>query len=41
MIPRITQIALLVREYDEAIIWFGRALGFVVLEDSDLGGTNC
>jgi catechol 2,3-dioxygenase-like lactoylglutathione lyase family enzyme len=38
MIPRITQIALLVREYDEAIIWFGRALGFVVLEDSDLGG---
>lgn len=38
MIPRITQIALLVRDYDEAIIWFGQALGFVVLEDSDLGG---
>ena len=37
MIPRITQIALLVRDYDEAIIWFGQALGFVVLKDSDLG----
>ncbi|WP_395684067.1 VOC family protein [Dokdonella sp.] len=38
MKPRIAQIALLVRDYDEAIAWFARALGFVLLEDSDLGG---
>jgi catechol 2,3-dioxygenase-like lactoylglutathione lyase family enzyme len=35
---RIAQIALLVRDYDEAIAWFVRALGFVLLEDTDLGG---
>jgi catechol 2,3-dioxygenase-like lactoylglutathione lyase family enzyme len=35
---RIAQIALLVRDYDEAIAWYARALGFVLLEDSDLGG---
>ena len=35
---QIAQIALLVREYDEAIAWFTGALGFVLLEDSDLGG---
>ncbi len=34
----IGQIALLVRDYDEAIAWFAHALGFVLLEDSDLGG---
>jgi catechol 2,3-dioxygenase-like lactoylglutathione lyase family enzyme len=34
----IAQIALLVRDYDEAVAWFSDALGFVVLEDSDLGG---
>ncbi len=34
---RIAQVALLVRDYDEAIAWFGQALGFVLLEDSDLG----
>ncbi len=34
----IVQIALLVRDYDEAIAWFQRALGFVLVEDSDLGG---
>ncbi len=35
---RIAQIALLVRDYDEAIAWYVRALGFVLIEDSDLGG---
>lgn len=35
---RITQIALLVRDYDEAIAWYSRAFGFVLIEDSDLGG---
>ena len=34
----VAQIALLVRDYDEAIAWFERALGFVLVEDSDLGG---
>jgi len=29
--------AYLVREYDEAIAWFGNALGWRVIEDSDLG----
>lgn len=38
MSRRIAQIALLVSDYDEAIAWFSRALGFVPLEDSDLGG---
>jgi len=31
-------IALLVRDYDEAIAWYTRALGFELLEDTDLGG---
>jgi catechol 2,3-dioxygenase-like lactoylglutathione lyase family enzyme len=30
-------MALLVRDYDEAIAWFTRALDFVVVENSDLG----
>lgn len=30
--------AFLVREYDEAIDWFVSALGWKVLEDTDLGG---
>ena len=34
----IAQIALLVSDYDEAIAWFADALGFVLLEDSALGG---
>lgn len=38
MSRRIGQIALLVRDYDEAIAWFAEALGFTVLEDTDLGG---
>lgn len=32
------RVALLVREYDEAIAYFTRSLGFVLLEDTDLGG---
>jgi catechol 2,3-dioxygenase-like lactoylglutathione lyase family enzyme len=31
-------VALLVREYDEAIEWFTRALGFRLAEDEDRGG---
>ena len=38
MSRRIAYIALLVRDYDEAIAWFAQALGFVLVEDSDLGG---
>ncbi|HEY0179891.1 MAG TPA: VOC family protein, partial [Dokdonella sp.] len=38
MSRRVTQIALLVRDYDEAIAWYRAALGFVVLEDAGLGG---
>ena len=38
MTRRIAQVALVVRDYDEAVAWYARALGFVVLEDSDLGG---
>lgn len=37
MSRRITQVALLVREYDEAIAFFTRALGFELLEDSPRG----
>jgi len=38
MNPRITQMALLVRDYDEAIRFFTRALGFELLEDSPREG---
>jgi catechol 2,3-dioxygenase-like lactoylglutathione lyase family enzyme len=31
-------VALLVRDYDEAIAWYRDALGFELLEDSDHGG---
>lgn len=34
----IALVALLVRDYDEAIAWFSKALGFVLLEDDDRGG---
>ena len=34
MSGRITQLALLVRDYDEAIAFFTRALGFELLEDT-------
>ena len=37
---RVTAIALLVREYDEAIAWFTTALGFMLLEDTPLGGAK-
>ncbi len=33
----IAQLALLVRDYDEAIAWFTRALGFELLEDTPVG----
>ena len=35
---RLSLVALLVRDYDEAIDWFTRALGFVVASDEDQGG---
>ena len=34
----IAMVALLVRDYDEAIAWYRDALGFALLEDTDLGG---
>jgi catechol 2,3-dioxygenase-like lactoylglutathione lyase family enzyme len=34
----ISALALVVRDYDEAIAWFTGALGFVLLEDTPLGG---
>jgi catechol 2,3-dioxygenase-like lactoylglutathione lyase family enzyme len=37
MSARITTIALLVRDYDDAIAFFTRALGFTLLEDSPRG----
>jgi catechol 2,3-dioxygenase-like lactoylglutathione lyase family enzyme len=35
---KITHFTYLVRDYDEAIAWFTRALGFKLVEDSNLGG---
>ena len=35
---RLSLVALLVREYDEAIAWFTRALGFRLAKDEDQGG---
>jgi catechol 2,3-dioxygenase-like lactoylglutathione lyase family enzyme len=37
MSARISQMALLVRDYDEAIRFFTQALGFALLEDSPRG----
>jgi catechol 2,3-dioxygenase-like lactoylglutathione lyase family enzyme len=34
---RLACIALVVRDYDEAIAWYTRCLGFELLEDSPLG----
>ncbi|GAA0543404.1 VOC family protein [Rhizomicrobium palustre] len=34
---RIPHFTYLVRDYDEAIAWFTEKLGFVVVEDTDLG----
>lgn len=38
MTRRIGALTLVVREYDEAIAWYRDAAGFVVVEDTDLGG---
>lgn len=38
MKPRIAMIAVMVRDYDEAIAWYRNALGFELLEDDDRGG---
>lgn len=34
----IAKLALVVRDYDEAIDWFTRCLGFELAEDVDMGG---
>ena len=34
---KISAITYLVRDYDEAIAWFVNALGFVLIEDTDMG----
>jgi catechol 2,3-dioxygenase-like lactoylglutathione lyase family enzyme len=38
MNPYVAMIAVLVRDYDEAIAWYRDALGFTLLEDDDRGG---
>lgn len=38
MTGAIAGVALLVRDYDEAIAWYRDALGFDLAEDTDLGG---
>jgi catechol 2,3-dioxygenase-like lactoylglutathione lyase family enzyme len=35
---QIAKLALVVRDYDEAIDWFTRCLGFELAEDVDMGG---
>jgi len=35
---KLAQLALVVRDYDEAIAWYTRALGFALVEDTPLGG---
>lgn len=35
---KIAKLSLLVRDYDEAIDWFTRCLGFVVTQDVSMGG---
>ena len=35
---KIAKLALLVADYDEAIAWFTRCLGFELAEDIDMGG---
>ncbi len=34
----LAQLSLLVRDYDEAIAWYTRSLGFELVEDTPLGG---
>jgi catechol 2,3-dioxygenase-like lactoylglutathione lyase family enzyme len=36
--PRIATVSLLVRDYDEAIAFYRNAVGFDLVEDTDLGG---
>ncbi|HEX7131398.1 MAG TPA: VOC family protein [Iamia sp.] len=36
--PRIATVSLLVRDYDEAIAFYRDAVGFDLVEDTDLGG---
>ena len=38
MTQRLASLALLVRDYDEAIAYYTGALGFELLEDTDMGG---
>lgn len=38
--PHLAALALLVRDYDEAIVWFTEKLGFELLEDTPLGGAK-
>ncbi|MGI3184908.1 VOC family protein [Nioella aestuarii] len=38
MTNRLALVAYLARDYDEAIAWFQDALGWVLLEDTDMGG---
>ncbi len=40
MSARIAALALVVRDYDEAIAWFTGVLGFELLEDTHLGGAK-
>jgi catechol 2,3-dioxygenase-like lactoylglutathione lyase family enzyme len=40
MTQHITQVALVVRDYDEAVAWFTTRLGFTLLEDTPLGATK-
>jgi catechol 2,3-dioxygenase-like lactoylglutathione lyase family enzyme len=35
---RLASVSLLVRDYDEAIVWFVQKLSFTLSEDTDLGG---
>jgi catechol 2,3-dioxygenase-like lactoylglutathione lyase family enzyme len=37
----LVQVALLVREYDEAVAYYTRVLGFDLLEDTALSATKC
>ncbi|MFT3878074.1 MAG: VOC family protein [Gemmatales bacterium] len=37
MKQRLAQIAIVVRDYDEAIAWYTRCLGWKLMEDTDLG----
>ncbi len=37
-VQQLAHVALLVREYDEAIAWYTGMLGFRLLQDIDLGG---